>query len=211
MKKIKLFAVSIVLALLSTNAFAQAFEEGTKVGAIGIGWPNIGKLLYAADFAGSGTDYKATGIGPLHGRFEFGLTDRFGVGVSINYASYGAKWTEETSIYNPVTGQYTTGIYSYEIKTSAFALLIRGNRHWDVNDKVDIFSGFGIGYGGRNTKLTSTDPTWVEDNTNAYENLIPIAFEWTLGMRYYFNDNIGFYIEGGYAKSILQGGIVAKF
>ena len=209
MKKIKLFAVSIVLALLSTNAFAQAFEEGTKVGAIGIGWPNIGKLLYAADFAGSGTDYKATGFGPLHGRFEFGLTDRFGLGVSINFVTYGAKWTDVNGIYNSTTGLYTTG--NYEIKTTALAFLVRGNRHWDVNDKVDIFSGFGIGYGSRKTTLTSNDPNWIDDNTTTYENLIPIAFEWTLGMRYYFNDNIGFYIEGGYAKDILQGGIVAKF
>jgi len=40
---------------------------------------------------------------------------------------------------------------------------------------------------------------------------MPFGFEFTLGARYFFSNNIGVYAEVGAAKSVMQGGLVAKF
>jgi hypothetical protein len=215
MKKIYLIVSAVVLVFTTNNANGQAFEEGTKVAALGIGFPNFAKTLLKtgetsnSNSSSATTNYKATGFGPLHARFEYGLTDKFGIGLSINYNTYGATWNQSTNSYNSNTGLYTPGYYSYAIKGSSINFLIRGNRHWDVNDKVDIFSGFGLGYNSRTITYTSTDPNY--NNNSIDVALFPVGFEWTVGMRYYFTENIGMYIEGGYAKDILQAGIVGKF
>lgn len=202
MKNNKLFITIIAIAFAVTNSNAQAFEEGTKVVAIGYGFPNLGKSLFKVGSDNEG--YKATGFGPIHGRFEYGLTDKFGIGLSINFNSFGAKYSDP--YYDYLTGTYLA--YTNEFKYTSVNFLIRGNRHWDVNDKVDIFSGFGLGYNYAKATWKSSNTAFVDDT---FDNIIPIGFEWTVGMRYYFSDNVGGYIEGGYAKSILQAGIVAKF
>ena len=40
---------------------------------------------------------------------------------------------------------------------------------------------------------------------------VPVTFELTMGLRYYFTENIGVYVETGITRSLLQGGITARF
>ena len=155
MKKITLLATAIAIVFVTSNVLAQSFEEGTKVGQVGYGFPNMGKVLFKAIGDGSATDYKAKGIGPIHGRFEYGLTDKFGLGLSINFNTYGAEWSNVNGIYNSTTGLYTTA--TYDVKVTSFNILVRGSRHWDVNDKVDIYSGFGLGYNSRKATIKTNE------------------------------------------------------
>src|SRR5688572_25566869 len=100
MKK-NLFKIALVAMLgvfaTANSAKAQAFEEGVSVAQIGYGFPNLGKSLLTTT---DETDYKAFGFGPMHARFEYGITDTWGIGVSINVVSFGARWTQEEAVYD---------------------------------------------------------------------------------------------------------------
>jgi len=208
MKK-SLFVVGVLFVGLMTktqNVSAQAFEEGVSVVQLGYGFPNLGKSLLT-----SGTedgDYKAFGIGPIHARFEYGITDRYGIGVSINMVSFGAKWTSEGYTYDSNGFMTGTTTYDHKDKIGSWNILIRFNRHWDVNDKVDIYGGFGLGYNSWKWSHETNDPDYSDDS---FSFPIPVGYEATVGLRYYFTDNIGAYIEGGWSKSLLQAGIAMKF
>lgn len=207
MKKL-LLKISFVLAafFFASSGFAQAYEEGKFIVSAGYGFPNWGKVFTKASIVNSSaTNVSATGFGPLHFKFEYGLTDRFGLGLSVNYNNFGFTWTEPNNNYSYSGGPQT---YNYTFKSSALAVNLRFNRHWEVNDKVDAYWGMGFGYSNTNWSETSNDPTYTK---STFTVPIPVSFETTIGMRYYFTENIGMYVEGGYAKSILQAGVVAKF
>jgi len=202
-------SIVLALSLFSFGAFAQAYEEGKFIVQAGYGFPNWGKTLLKTSIVNSNaTNVSALGFGPIHARAEYALTDRFGMGISFNFNSYGFTWTEQQNVYNSTTGLYEIRNYDYTVKVTSPAILVRFNRHWEVNDKVDAYWGMGTGWNGAKYTFTSNDPNY---NTESLNTPFPVAFEITFGMKYYFTENIGFYIEAGYAKSILQGGFCARF
>ena len=205
MKKLKLLIAIIGLSFAAITVKAQAFAEGTKVVSLGYGFPNLGKTVLKVfdDEVG----YKATGFGPIHARFEYGLTDKFGLGASVNFNTYGAEYNSTSSVWNG--SSYQTITYKETFKATSISILVRFNKHWDLNDQVDVFSGIGVGYKYSGFKSTTDNPTGTQSLT--ISNPIPVGFEWTWGMRYFFTENIGAYIELGLAKSILQAGVTAKF
>lgn len=200
------------------NAFAPkkkkggVWQEGDMVFCLGYGFPNLGKSILKANEGIDGqTNYKATGFGPMHFRFEYALSETWGIGMSSNFNTFGDKWTESgtNSVYNTTTGNYDNVPYSYDYsdKVTSVNILVRFNKHWAAGSKADIFSGTGIGYNLFKDTYKSTDP----NSTNASFNFpIPVGFESTVGVRIFFSDNLGMYIEGGWAKDIIQGGVVYK-
>src|ERR1043165_7056369 len=87
-----LFALSLFL-LGQNRAHAQAFQEGSKVITIGYGYPNLVKTIFKTyqEFEG----YQTSGFGPIQAKFDYGVTDKFGLGVSIGYLNYKVKWITE--------------------------------------------------------------------------------------------------------------------
>jgi outer membrane protein W len=189
----------------------DAFGEGKIVISAGYGFPNLGKSLLKA--YQNEADYSVGGIGPLHGKFEYGLSDKIGIGVSFNYVSFSASWkhTETNNTYDAngnVTGT-TTATYSDKIAVNTMSALLRLNVHFATTDKLDPYWGIGAGYRTRNYKYETNDPTNNSDIT--LKGAIPFGFETTFGVRYFFTDNIGAYAELGIGKSLLQGGLAVKF
>lgn len=188
----------------------DAFGEGASVVSAGYGFPNLGKSVLKA--FESEANYKVGGIGPMHLKYEYGLSDKVGIGLSLNYVSFSATWTESyTESQYDSNGNYIgeqTVTYDYKTAVSSISALVRMNVHFATTDKLDPYWGIGVGYRTYSWKFTSTDPYWVD---SGLKSAIPVGFESTVGMRYYFTDNIGAYLEFGAAKSLMQGGIAAKF
>lgn len=180
---------------------ASAFGEGKSIVSIGYGFPNLGKSLF--NTYNEYTDFKVAGFGPMHIKYEYGVSDKIGIGVSVNIVTFKVAWTEDA--YGP----NDTKRYEHRIKSSAYSILARLNTHFATQEKIDPYWGFGIGYSGRKYANSSDDPNYTADIT--FKNLIPIGFESTLGCRFFFTDIIGAYIEVGFSKSIVQGGLSAKF
>lgn len=197
---------------ISTLSFAKKkkggnWEEGNMLFALGYGFPNFGKSLLSVGEDPDISDWKATGFGPMHFRFEYALSETWGIGLSSNFNKFGYTYNDQTQTGYDVNGNPTYATYNYKYDWTSINFLVRFNKHWAAGSKADIFSGTGIGYNYRKIKFSSDDPNAIEDS---FENPIPVGFESTIGVRIFFTPNIAGYIEAGWAKDIIQAGICYK-
>jgi hypothetical protein len=179
----------------------NSFEKGKVLVSLGYGFPNLGKTI--AKLYNSATGYKAGGFGPAHFKVEYGVYKNLGIGLSVNASNYFFTYKEDG--YNAVDSVVT---YNYKYNYTAIAFNFRLNYHFITNEKIDFYGGIGAGYGFRQAKWSTDNPSGTN---NTLPNLIPVGLEGTLGLRYYFTPNIGIYTELGLAKSLIQGGLVFKF
>ena len=179
----------------------DAFAQGAIVISAGYGFPNLGKAVMTSLInSGSGsTDIKATGIGPLHFKGEYGLSDKIGFGVSVNYISFGAKWTSYDA-----TGAIP---FSNSFNRTSLSVLARLNIHFATSGKLDPYWGIGAGYRSATYTFTTNDPNNASHSAPA---LSPVGFETTIGLRYYITPLLGLYTEIGIAKSVIQVGLSLK-
>lgn len=204
MKKLTLIFAAFAVAILSANTAKpqanSAFETGTITISAGYGAGNLGRAVFKAfkdELA-----YSTIGFGPLHFKGEYGVSDNIGLGLSVNYVSMGASWEFNTidTLNNSVTS-------NYKLKRSAINFLPRLNVHFGVSEKFDAFWGIGMGFNTATWTIDFDDDSFIFSIPGGF----PVGFETTFGMRYYFVDFIGLYMEIGYAKAPLQGGLVFKF
>lgn len=180
---------------------AEAWGQGKSVITVGYGFPNLTKTVFK--IYQSELDFKLSGFGPMHLKYEYGVSDKIGLGVSIGYVSTKVEWKYDgyDSLGMPAT--YTEGY-----KGSSLGILVRMNVHFATGDKIDPYWGVGMGYNNYSFKYYTDEPG-AEDLTLKFP--IPFGFETTFGCRFYFSDNIGAYAEVGYGKSLAQVGLSAKF
>ncbi|MBW8050795.1 MAG: hypothetical protein FVQ77_10765 [Cytophagales bacterium] len=178
-----------------------SFGTGTVAITAGYGFPNLGlAVLKSIENQTGVTGWTAFGLGPIHFRAEYGLSDKVGFALSVNYVSFGAEYTEDDF--------FTGATYNYTVSFSSISFLGRINVHFATTEKLDAYWGIGAGYRTGTWKFESNEPNYIPD---VIKTPIPVGFETTLGLRYYFTDNIGAYIEIGAAKSLMQGGLAVKF
>lgn len=171
-------------------------DEGNMVFSLGYGAPNLSKSLFS--IYESYTDFTMKSMGPLHLKFEYFLSDRFGVGLVANYVSNNVSYK-----YDDGTGTIYTDSYDY----SSLAFNVRFNWHFYNQNGFDFYAGSGVGYKITNRVYTSDNPLSTDDLSIPG---FPLGFEVTAGGRYFITDMIGVYAEVGAAKSVIQGGIVVK-
>jgi opacity protein-like surface antigen len=144
-----------------------------------------------ADAFNDYSDIRTSGIGPLHGKIEYGVSEKVGVGLSVNFVSSTFKFNDNAAAYN------------YSTNRTSVKFNFRVNYHFSPSEKFDPYVGVGFGYGDSRWKTESNDPDYNFD----YSNPIPIGFETTLGARLFVTPRIGFYAEAGVAKSFVQFGL----
>lgn len=181
-----------------------AFEQGAKVATLYYGWPNIIGYLFTTYQVYD--NYSAYAIGPVGGKFEYGITDKIGLGFTANYLGTGLSYN--ITGYNDQLNLVT---YTESLKYNSFSLNLRFNYHIFTNDMIDYYVGMGPGYSYKSIKYASTDPDWVEGEGLLTLSLLPVSFEVTTGLRVYFTPQIGAFTEVGISKGYIQGGLVAKF
>jgi len=195
-----LLALTYMKANAKTND-STAYNAGKIILSVGYGFPSIEKSLYGQHVdLGIDMSFSKSGYGPFHFRGEYGLTNKIGIGISINYDTYSGMLKESGFNTNTITS--LTG-------------LMRFNYHFATTKKLDPYFAVGAGFRSTTNTFTSTNPqnsfaddynNWVGDYTP-----YPFAFEAVAGMRYYFTPHIGIYSEIGIAKSIIQFGVSVGF
>ncbi len=208
MKNIKITIVAFAALFIGTTSVqAQAVEEGNIVIDAYYGFPNLYTAVFKTTYANSGTaaDIKIGGIGPLGARVEYLLTDKIGLGLDLGYNNSKVDYTDiggYDNNGNPIN-------YEYNFKTQKIGAMVFMNYHFLDNDKVDFFGTFGVGYGNRSYKFSSTDPDYV---TASIKSLIPVASRIGVGLRYFFTDNLGANLGLGFGQGgLVNVGISAKF
>ncbi len=148
--------------------------------------------------------------GPIHFDYLYTFKNQvFSFGASVNYVVL-----ESSKEYNYYT-QTGTGVREYYFYYRSTAI----NFRLEVSGRKDKPGHFfwGMGFGLRfNYKLPDPDiaSNYIYFSTYIREVLryiFPIGFETTIGYRYKMSDRLGFYIEGGVAKSLIQGGVFLHF
>ncbi len=210
----KIFFKSITIILLfitfiGSDLKAQCVAQGNSIFSLGYGFPNLGKSLYKA--FNTNNDFKVKGIGPIHFKYEYMLSDKIGIGASINFVKFGATYSDTNSgdsmdiNENWVHWSKTT---KYSLATKNYSALVRFNYHFYTEDNLDVYFGVGAGFRGTKSTFSSvpTDPNFSFNSKIA----IPVGMETTLGLRYFFTENIGAYTEIGLGKSLIQFGACFK-
>ena len=172
------------------------FEQGNIIFSFGYGAPNFGKTLAGTyvNINSYGREILDESLGPIHGKVEFALSNRFGAGLSVNYVS--SNFMAE---YDSLGNTYKEGWNYYSI-----AFNIRFNWHYYVMNNVDLYLGGGIGYAVKRMDY------WEKGINKTRPFYLPMGLEFTAGGRYFFNNFFGIYAEVGAAKSIIQGGILFR-
>lgn len=212
MKTILLFVFLcfISMKIFAKNADSSTFNKGKIILNVGYGFPNIDKSLSSQGGAGVGgpfaMSFTKSGFGPFHFRGEYGLTNKIGVGISMNYDSYGG-----------ILKKYPTGLtqcYTSKKTVSSFVGLIRFNYHFATTKKLDPYVAIGGGFRSIKSTFTTDDPNGslisFDKETGGYTPSNG-AFEILAGLRYYFAPHISFYSEIGASQSIIQFGISMRF
>lgn len=181
----------------------KSFGEGAVAFTAGYGYPNWGQIginiILDSSIYQRYSPYKS--VGPIHFRGEYGLSKSIGLGLSVNYNSFGGQWFRD---YYQYLGY--SKFYSENMSVKSISLMARFNLHFAVSNQVDPYCGIAAGYKLITYKYHSDYPGVVYDYTGG----LPVGFETTIGIRYYFSDIVGIYVEMGFAKSIIQGGISLK-
>ena len=181
---------------------SDAWEEGAKVVTIGYGFPNMTKTLFKT-YEGF-LDYKVSGIGPIHAKFDYGISDLIGLGLSFRYSNSKVEWS-----YSDYDDNNNLVNYSEGWKGSVIGVIARINFHFATSEKLDPYAGIGMGYVARSFEYFNTQPGYI--NLVPFVFPIPFGMELTTGIRYYFSDNVGVYAEVGIGGSIAQAGLALKF
>ena len=166
MKKI-IIAVAFMLGVSTVNA--QTFNEGTSVVQLG---------------AGIGSDF---GL-PLGLSYEYGISDKIGIGGYVGYASK----------------SYTTGFSAFDYKVTYMIFGAKGNYHFYQSDKIDAYGGVLLGY---NSAKVTYDNSSSGFTAPSYGGAV---FGGTVGARYYFTESIAAFAEVGYGIGYLTAGLAYK-
>lgn len=199
--KFKFLAFLIVLQI--THSYAQVGQNTVSVGA---GFPNLPKFFF--NYLNTEKNFKATGTGPFHLKYENLVKPWLGLGLSINHMTYSVSYSQDVLDTN--LGRVYPNKINISSNNTAFNL--RANIHFLNSEKTkknDLYWGMGIGF--RTGKLI------IDSEYKDYQpkldlpSLSRLGFEASLGYRHFFDENLGLYAELGLAKSIFQFGFTGRF
>lgn len=139
---------------------------------------------------GIGMNSQYTGGIPIGASFEFGVTNDISVGVNVDYLSH----------------KYVGGY-----KFTAVYFGARANYHFNkllniTNDNLDLYGGLSIGY--RRFSWKDTDFSDMMGKGYTSESYWGVQ----IGLKYYFSDNVGGFLEVGELGSTnARIGVALKF
>ncbi len=208
----KLFALLLVLSFASkTPILAQVFEKEKNYVTAGYGLNGINGFYKSLKTSyGSNNDFKVKAFGPLVFNYERGIKDRWGVGLQIDYSKTSISFRpiiQEASFDNNFNIIYTNKVYNTEINLSILSAVFSGYYHYKLkNDKLDAYSGFGIGFVKIGMDTKTDQPNFTPIGIGA----MGVGYKICSGARYMFTDKIGAYAEIALGYSFLHGGLVIK-
>ena len=203
--------------MADSNSDSLAFGAGKIILSVGYGYPNLDKWAFGNYYTyNNNKTYQSIGYGPIHFRAEYALSDKIGVGISLNYNTYGGTW-HDAYANNNGWGYVSTGTYNFKKQIYSLTGLVRFNYHVFTTEKLDPYFSFGAGFKTIWKNYSSNAPDYVNEYYNELHSSdygisnLPASFEAVAGMRYYFTKKFAIYSELGMAKSLIQAGVSIGF
>lgn len=217
MKNLGKIITAICLLLTVNYATAQGFAgKGSKYIQLGFGVNQ--HLSFYNDYSGNYNNM----YGAFNFQMEFGIHKYIGLGFYVGaelamrnagyyhgYYAYG--------YYAPKYSPYTQiGIPIGFIANFHFLQLIADKNGKDFANKIDVYGGLNIGSGLviRSVKgKYKNDYYWNNGNQEYYYSSAVGALFFAgphVGFRYLPTEKIGVYVEAGYGKNLINGGVLFK-
>jgi len=204
MKYIKILKNGVIatalLMMSAQSSSAQAVEQGNiSIGAF-YGSPSIGTLLvksvYLQEDNIGDAEVNFSYLGPVGGKFEYMVTDEFGIGVEASY-----------SIINL---EVWDSFDRTELTLTKFRIMPRFAYHVAAGEMIDFFFSGGVGYRHSSYSFTSSDV--IDDEVdNALTGLLPMTLRINTGVSFYVTKHLALTGELGFGGGyLLLGGITFK-
>lgn len=205
--KIKVILV-ISIIINSKLIVAQSFEEGQSMFTIGYGLVGYRAAFFDALISPVNNNsnepkIKKSQLGPVYLKYEYMSNEN--VSIGINFAAVNLKYSRD----------YTTSINGRDSFMSeswdfmSYSILGRINYHYSPDEKVDFYSGIGFGY--RFARNAYIENGVKDPSASASDNMFPVGFDLTQGVRIMLTNELAIYGEIGLAKSMFQLGASYKF
>ncbi|MGB0882061.1 MAG: hypothetical protein ACPGSO_03850 [Vicingaceae bacterium] len=190
-KKIIIYLVICFFSVASANA--QAFQKGTKVISLGIGFAGYGTTqtittnFNGVSISNSESDGAASTVIPI--QFEYGISNKFGLGAELSFNNYFINDSDKVVLES--------------VKSVDFG--ITGSYHLLNSEKNDLF--FTLGLGG-----SSMSVNYVVTQAQFIESLSGSGSYFTIGItdRIFFSDNFGVFFNLAY-RGYNYTGLEAEF
>ncbi len=181
----KSVAITFGLLFISVSAMAQterAYVKGNSIVSAGVGVGNIWRTFLKEAYDYPTDTYNVSSNGTFTVMYEYGFSKRISAGIALGYSK--------------VTGKFEGFGEKFTETLTNYSLLARSNYHFGKYRKFDPYVGIGVGY--YNFQYYNNKPGII--NSKA-----PGAFGYSgqLGTHYYFNHNLGAYMEIGYVGGSL--------
>jgi opacity protein-like surface antigen len=171
----------------------QNFKPSLDV-SVGYGFPNLDKYLltdFYNYYQGSTTQ-----SGPVVASIDYHFTPRMAIGVMVNYGKVSRPY------YNAYTGEQ-----AFTGSITNTAVLLNFTRYMGNSEKILPYTRTAIGINTGSAKYLTTDGSKAAD-TNEGTSL---AYQAGLGVQFNVTKHGGFFVEAGYGKYILAGGLKLRF
>jgi hypothetical protein len=160
-------------------------EKGQSVITAGVGYSLVGIIGTAfADAIKSNTTVKMKNIPVIMGAYDFGISEKFSVGLSYTYQSLSAE-------YDNYVKDTITYYGNFKDKITRQNIGIRPLFHFGDNEDLDTYFGARLSYTLWN--YTTTTNNTIEDFDDLFVGRP--RFQALVGARYFFTDLIGFNFE----------------
>jgi len=181
----RLLLVFILPLVIISDLNAQAFQEGNKNVDVGINFAAYGTKITvtntvsnaagSSDSSYTDTDGAASTIVPIS--FEYGVTDKIGLGLDLTFSNYFIDEEDEEEISN----------------VTSFDIGIRSNYHLLNSERNDLMLGLGIGFSSLNWEA-EPNPGQIIDSYSGSGLYLSV----NVTDRIFFTENIGILFNVGY-------------
>ncbi|OQP65780.1 hypothetical protein A3860_14375 [Niastella vici] len=171
----------------------QNFKPTLDV-SIGYGFPNLDKYLL--------TDFynyyhgSTTQTGPIIANIDYHFTPRMAIGVMVNYGKVSRPYYNDNSGEQSFTGSLTNT-----------AVLLSFTRYMGMSQKIMPYTRTAIGINTGQAKYLNSDGSKAADGDDGTS----LAYQVGLGCQFNVTKHGGFFVEAGYGKYIISGGLKMSF
>ncbi len=165
--------------------------------SIGYGYPNLDKNQFEVFYDSYiGT---ATQSGPLTGSVDYQFSPYMSIGVMGIYGKVSAPYYNYNSL--EISPAFTGSLENWSILLNLMSFIPSYNRH--IEPYIRTAAG-----------INNWNQNYLDEAGNKVINLsdpTEFAYQVSLGARFGLSKQAGFYVEAGYGKYILNGGLTLKF
>lgn len=200
MKKALLFFICILATGLMN---AQDFRKDGNYVNVGYGLDPWGPALITSN---SGS-VKRVNVGPIMVMYERGVTDVLGIGRIGAGGGLAQSFYSQTHTYFGIENRYNS---------SRTSIVARGTYHFEFDvPKLDVYAGVGAALHIYSDKDEVYSPFSSSADANGYvvtnDARVGGGHYIFAGVKYYFTDAFGVYIEAGHGLAAFNGGLAFAF